>query len=382
MTPLPASETTSLLGSQMFAGASHFQIFGSTFQVIHVPNPEPRRDRTLSLSNVRQCPAPSQYFTGRQDTLSKLCKIFSATIMTLLGPDEKILASFVRTIGRTETVYLLASSDEALAKALAEKFPDSKLRANTLLVLENAHPSLVLDDHLPACCSCPVLITSTNSAVGKLASSPDNAFQLPERPKQQLMNQVQGSIQKALKPKQHIVTLVASGGTGKTQVVLKFVLDNSSRFSNIWFFDATSDTTLTTDFKALGKVAGVGQEVKSVRDFLARIDHNWLCIFDNADDKELYLKDYIPSCSHGNIIITSRLLETSEMDTPGCHIAFGDLNQDDAIELLLKHAHMESSEGNKKLASEIVDTLGCHALAVSTAGAYILTTRTCTLATT
>ncbi|KAE9386651.1 hypothetical protein BT96DRAFT_948958 [Gymnopus androsaceus JB14] len=180
-------------------------------------------------------------------------------------------------------------------------------------------------------------------------------------------------------PAQCIVTLVASGGTGKTQTILKFVKDNSSRFSNIWFFDATSEAMLTSDFKTLGKAAGVGEQVKDVRDFLARTCQDWMCIFDNADDEQLYLKDYIPSCTHGNIIITSRLAATSQMESPGCHIDFSDLNKEEAIELLLKHAHEESSEINKNLASKIVDSLEYQALAVSTAGAYIHANSTCTL---
>ncbi|KAE9407818.1 hypothetical protein BT96DRAFT_1037628, partial [Gymnopus androsaceus JB14] len=133
-------------------------------------------------------------------------------------------------------------------------------------------------------------------------------------------------------------------------------------------------------FQELGKAAGIGESVKDVCSFLARSHQNWLCIFDNADDKQVYLKDYIPSCHHGNIIITSHLAETSQMNSPGCHIEFGDLDKGDAIELLLQHAHHENSGINKNQASEIVDALGCHALAVSTAGAYIYANRTCTLA--
>ncbi|KAE9386661.1 hypothetical protein BT96DRAFT_948964 [Gymnopus androsaceus JB14] len=172
-------------------------------------------------------------------------------------------------------------------------------------------------------------------------------------------------------PAQCIVTLVASGGTGKTTNCFKFISDNSSRFSNIWFFDATSDAMLTSDFKTLGKAAGVGEQVKDVRDFLARTCRNWMCIFDNADDEQLYLKEYIPSCTHGNIIITSRLATTSQMESPGCHIDFGDLNKEDALELLLKHAHEESSKINKNLASKIVGSLEYQALAgVNSWGIY------------
>ncbi|KAE9399116.1 TPR-like protein, partial [Gymnopus androsaceus JB14] len=152
-----------------------------------------------------------------------------------------------------------------------------------------------------------------------------------------------------------------------------------SRFSNIWFFDASSNSTLTANFKEIGNAAGVGENIKSVRDFLVRINQNWLCIFDNADDQEVFLKEYIPSCNHGNVIVTSRLTETSQMATPGWHIHLSNLSSESAVELLLKHANEESSNNNISVAGEVVNALGFHALAVSTAGAYIGATPTCTL---
>lgn len=68
------------------------------------------------------------------------------------------------------------------------------------------------------------------------------------------------------------------------------------------------------------------------------------------------------------------------MNSPGCHIELGDLDRTNAIKLLLNHAHSETSEINVRLGSKIVDLLGCHALAVSTAGSYIHANATCTLA--
>ncbi|KIK58025.1 hypothetical protein GYMLUDRAFT_704455 [Collybiopsis luxurians FD-317 M1] len=178
---------------------------------------------------------------------------------------------------------------------------------------------------------------------------------------------------------QKVVPLVASGGTGKTQVVLQFVAQNHSKFSNIWFFNATSKTALLANFNELGKALGVGEKVEDVKKYLARNQDNWLCIFDNADNDQLYLKEYIASCDHGNIIITSRLGDTIQMAFPGPHIDFGDLSKEDAVTLLLKHAHKEHFEENKDFAMEIVHALGYHALAVATAGAYIHKAPTCTL---
>ncbi|KAE9397819.1 TPR-like protein, partial [Gymnopus androsaceus JB14] len=186
----------------------------------------------------------------------------------------------------------------------------------------------------------------------------------------------------------HVVTLVASGGTGKTQTVLKFenglsewqvILKHLNRFSNVWFFDASSNDTLTANFKELGKAAGVGEDVKSVRDFLGRFNQNWLCIFDNADNEHVFLKEYIPICSHGNVIITSRLSESSQMASPDCQFDLMDLTIESAVELLLNQAHKQCSDENQDLAFKIVEALSYHALAVSTAGAYIGATPTCTL---
>ncbi|KAK0468579.1 hypothetical protein IW261DRAFT_1679639, partial [Armillaria novae-zelandiae] len=169
------------------------------------------------------------------------------------------------------------------------------------------------------------------------------------------------------------------GGTGKTQVVLRFVSENSYRFLHVWFFDATSDSTLAADFKKLGKAAGIGESVNDVRDFLGRMHEDWLMIFDNADGPKIDLGKYIPQCMHGNVIITSRITEVHQMASPGFHFDFSDLEQSEAIDLLLKHSHKNSNNYNQQLASDIVDVLGCQALVVATAGAYIASTATCTL---
>ncbi|KAK0491850.1 P-loop containing nucleoside triphosphate hydrolase protein, partial [Armillaria luteobubalina] len=169
------------------------------------------------------------------------------------------------------------------------------------------------------------------------------------------------------------------GGTGKTQLVLRFVSENLSRFAHIWFLNATSDATLTADFEKLGKAASIGESVNDVRDFLGRMHEDWLVIFDNADDPKVNLSKYIPQCNHGNVIITSHLTKVHQMASPGSHFYFSDLEKSEAVDLLLKHAALNPDNGNWQLASEIVNALGCQALAVATDGAYIASTATCTL---
>lgn len=50
----------------------------------------------------------------------------------------------------------------------------------------------------------------------------------------------------------------------------------------------------------------LGENASDAIDWLVRTRDRWLLILDNADDKDLNLQRFIPSCSHGNIIITTR----------------------------------------------------------------------------
>ncbi len=157
------------------------------------------------------------------------------------------------------------------------------------------------------------------------------------------------------------------------------ILRANDRFMHVWFFDAASNATLAADFKKLSKAAGIGESVNDVQDFLRRMKEDWLLIFDNADDPKVELSKYIPRCNHGNIIITSRLTEVNQIASPGAHLDFFDLEQNEAVNLLLKHAYQNSDNNNQQLVFDIVNALGCQALAVATAGAYIASNPTCTL---
>ncbi|KAE9407215.1 TPR-like protein [Gymnopus androsaceus JB14] len=373
---------------QILPHASNFQINNPIFttgvtNVTYIGSHH-AQDHAISLSNVLKCPAPSQYFVGREDTLNKLSRIFSEPTMTLWSTNTEVIQDFVtnhlksRLNFKYPCVFLDASSAQALNEKLTNKIREQALPNKFLLVLENANESAVAD-YIPNLSNSPILVTSTQPDIRSLASFTACEFQLPDAVTQQKMKEVLSSIKKVLEGRQQVVTLVANGGTGKTQTVLQFVFNNISRFSNIWFFNAASNDTIAANFKELGSAAGIGKDVKAVRDFLGRRNENWLCIFDNADDKQVILKKYIPRCSHGNVIVTSRLKEILQIASPGCHIDLRDLDRDDAVELLLKHSGQRRSKENQDLAAQIVDAFGYHALAISTAGAYIAITPTCTV---
>ncbi len=97
-----------------------------------------------------------------------------------------------------------------------------------LLVFENADPSLELDQYLPYSLHNPILVTSTNQAVSHFAS-PACEFKLPDFMDQQAADSFCQSIKRAFASKLRVVTIVARGGTGKTQLVLRFVSEDLSR---------------------------------------------------------------------------------------------------------------------------------------------------------
>lgn len=105
---------------------------------------------------------------------------------------------------------------------------NQEISTESLLVLENADPSLVLEDHLPTSLGVPKLITSTEQAIDNWALHTDNTFHLVESANSKALNDIVRSIEKSFNPGQRVTTLVANGGSGKTQVVLKFIATYAS----------------------------------------------------------------------------------------------------------------------------------------------------------
>ncbi|KAK0471108.1 hypothetical protein IW261DRAFT_906807 [Armillaria novae-zelandiae] len=61
--------------------------------------------------NVLTCPAPSQYFTGRESELQKLSSMLAAPVVTLFSPDSNALSAFVHSFdhsSRLVVVYCVA----------------------------------------------------------------------------------------------------------------------------------------------------------------------------------------------------------------------------------------------------------------------------------
>ncbi|KAJ7716439.1 P-loop containing nucleoside triphosphate hydrolase protein [Mycena metata] len=166
---------------------------------------------------------------------------------------------------------------------------------------------------------------------------------------------------------QHIFLLYGVGGAGKTQIALKFI-EESSCFSDIFVIDASTQDTIDAGLKNIA-VIKAGSTSQDALNWLKGKKDQWLLLFDNADDPEIDLHSFFPQCAHGNIIITSR--------NPGLRVYAGlyaqvsDMEETDAIKLLLRSAVQEVTPRNEEMAAEIVQELVYLPLAISQAGAFI-----------
>ncbi|KAJ7641889.1 hypothetical protein FB45DRAFT_362929 [Roridomyces roridus] len=169
--------------------------------------------------------------------------------------------------------------------------------------------------------------------------------------------------------KRRIFVLYGLGGSGKTQVALKF-LESIDDFTKRFFVNASSPEALKTSFMNIGISQSFGKTSEAGLEWLISENKEWTLLFDNADDPKLKLSSFFPQCTHGNIIITSRNPQLAAYG-PASHSHVGDLDEENAALLLLARAVKEHTDQNHKLAMDIVQELSCLPLAIVQAGAYI-----------
>ncbi|KAJ7062230.1 hypothetical protein C8F01DRAFT_1082771 [Mycena amicta] len=168
--------------------------------------------------------------------------------------------------------------------------------------------------------------------------------------------------------KQHIYVLHGLGGAGKTQITLKFIED-SSHFKDIFFLDASRAETIETGLKNIAALKNIGNSSQDALKWLANQHEDWLLLIDNADDPNINLHYFMPHCAHGNIVITSR--NPGLCVYAGCHSQVSDMEETDAVPLLLKSAAQEISPANGLIAAKIVKVLYYLPLAIVQAGGFI-----------
>ncbi|KAJ7714752.1 P-loop containing nucleoside triphosphate hydrolase protein [Mycena metata] len=170
----------------------------------------------------------------------------------------------------------------------------------------------------------------------------------------------------------HACLLYGLGGSGKTQIALKFIeeCNTASRFSNVFFIDASTVDTINIGLKNIAIAQYIGETPEDGLHWLAYRHIEWLLLFDNADDPSINLRNFFPRCAHGNILITSRNPQL-RVHAPQAHYRISDMEEEEATHLLLRSAAQGETPENCRLARDIVKALFYLPLAVVQAGAFI-----------
>ncbi|KAJ6517598.1 hypothetical protein DFH09DRAFT_1195296 [Mycena vulgaris] len=168
---------------------------------------------------------------------------------------------------------------------------------------------------------------------------------------------------------QKIFLLYGLGGAGKTQISLKFIQELASHFTDIFLIDTSTVETIDAGLKTIATVKNVGNSSQDALQWLSSKEDDWLLFFDNSDDPKIDLNDYFPQCTHGNILITSRNPGLRVYTASHSHVS--DMEETDAMDLLLRSAALDITDHNKLTATRIVKVLCYLPLAIIQAGAFI-----------
>ena len=167
------------------------------------------------------------------------------------------------------------------------------------------------------------------------------------------------------------------GGIGKTQICLKFIEEISGRLSHVFWVDASSVESITMSLRGISSISAaqascLDDSVESVIQWISSIQEEWLIVFDNADNAPVsVVKRFIPLGNRGSILITSRNRSMGRVISFENIIEINEMEEADAINLLLKASCLDASAEHIEVAKNIVTELGCLPLAVDQAGAYI-----------
>jgi tetratricopeptide (TPR) repeat protein len=157
------------------------------------------------------------------------------------------------------------------------------------------------------------------------------------------------------------VTLLGTGGVGKTQLALEYAHRFRGAYDIVWWVDADEVESVEASLADLGERLGIDASPRTALDTLTR----WLLVFDNADDPE-QLGRLLPRGA-GHVLVTSR------------NRAWADTSQSMTVNVFrrgetIHHLQLRVPSIRAEDANLIGEALGDLPIAVSAAGAWLADT--------
>ncbi|OSS44355.1 hypothetical protein B5807_10962 [Epicoccum nigrum] len=190
----------------------------------------------------------------------------------------------------------------------------------------------------------------------------------------------------------YALAIYGLGGTGKTQLALKYVEDHGDEYSPTLWIDAKDKESVLSSYERCASELQLevsarqaqsislvdSPTVQAVLRWLEnrkKTDDGWLVVVDNADDLSWGIKKVMPRGGRGSIIITSQDSQARRLVDGGCEAVRVDtMERLEARTLLLRHLQLDPNLVTDNITHDcdsVAEQLGCLALAVDLAGAYI-----------
>ncbi|KAF2627821.1 HET-domain-containing protein [Macroventuria anomochaeta] len=190
------------------------------------------------------------------------------------------------------------------------------------------------------------------------------------------------------------MSIVGLGGTGKTQLALRFAYTVKETMSavSIFWMPALSMESFEQACVAVATALHISQaetgeyDAKElVKEYLSADRAGpWLLVLDNADDHNILfgteygagIIDYLPESEKGMTVFTTRVQELAVSLTRGDVLELGSMNTPEATDFLEKSLVKKSLAEDRKEVEELLDELACLPLAIAQAAAYLNMNRT------
>ncbi|KAG8706345.1 hypothetical protein FRC09_002460 [Ceratobasidium sp. 395] len=301
---------------------------------------------------------------------------------------ERVAQDMTARFQTTSNVYFRFSVDQGMQDARISRWQSkSKVAAHTRSYLQKPEVNGQIDKAVRSVAASKGVLTGADIAgtvrqaavqqtTGvKRCPAPSPAFTGCERQISQVVNCLLGGSNE-----RRVCVVHGLGGSGKTQIALKSVERTRNSWSDIVYVDATTRESAITTLKGSAQARKIGETHEDALRWLESSLQSWLLVIDNADDPDLGLQKFIPGGSHGSVLVTTRLRSLALLGQgPGSDCDVGQMESEDAIELLLTKARMKDdvlSREDTESAAKLVENLGYLALAIVHAGAYIFCSKT------
>ena len=176
-------------------------------------------------------------------------------------------------------------------------------------------------------------------------------------------------------PGQKRFVIYGIGGSGKTELALKYAEEQQGKYWGVFFIDGSSRKNAAGTYAEIAAIGGVEPNEKAAKNWLMTRDLSWLLIIDNIDDDEVVLDELLPPGNKGFVLITSRDPAHRTYGNVGSRfVELQLMEREEATELILKAAEEPSpwTHTIKDSANIICHALGYLPLALVHAAKAIL----------